>query len=71
MYIFACHGIPDLRPLEEGDIVSFDYCAGTFAVGSIAPQHAELIAAAKECLAVAIKAVKPGRPIGEVGKVIQ
>lgn len=31
----ACHGIPDLRPLQEGDVVSYDctaYLNGFFGV---------------------------------------
>jgi methionyl aminopeptidase len=43
-----CHGIPDLRPLEDGDIVSLDIscfvdgmhgdCCGTFLVGNVTPE---------------------------------
>ncbi|XP_026191893.1 uncharacterized protein LOC34624291 [Cyclospora cayetanensis] len=76
----ACHGIPDLRPLQEGDIVSYDCtaylggffgdCAGTVALVPVAKHHQELIAAAKECLNVAMRAVKPGVPIATVGEII-
>lgn len=77
----ACHGIPDLRPLCEGDIVSYDCtayldgffgdCAGTTIVAPVSRAHAKLVAAAKECLNVAVRIVKPGVPIATVGRVIQ
>lgn len=77
----ACHGVPDLRPLREGDVVSYDCtayldgffgdCAGTAVVAPAASEHEELVAAAKECLNVAIRAVRPGVPIATVGEVIQ
>ena len=56
----ACHGIPDTRPLEEGDIVNIDVTAwidGAFgdnsdmaSVGQVDPQIARLLAATAESL---------------------
>ena len=64
------HGIPDERPLAEGDIVSIDcgvrlrgYCgdaARTFAVGRISPTARELLEATREALELAVRETRPG-----------
>ena len=76
-----CHGIPDSRKLLEGDIVNCDVtifldgvhgdCNGTFAVGTIDEESKNLIKVTKECLMVGIGAVKPGRPISDIGREIE
>ncbi|MEP7161615.1 MAG: type I methionyl aminopeptidase [Dermatophilaceae bacterium] len=76
-----CHGIPDDRQLVEGDIVNLDvtcYLDGvhgdtnaTFAVGEIDEESAQLIEVTAECLRRGIKAVRPGRPINVIGRVIE
>ncbi len=76
-----CHGIPDNRPLEDGDIVNLDVtvfldgmhgdCSATFLVGEVDPEGRRLVEAARECLAKGIAAVRPGRPISEIGKAIE
>lgn len=63
------HGIPDDRPLVEGDVVSIDcgvqlkgYCgdsAYTFAVGQIEPQTQRLLQETQEALAIAIREMRP------------
>lgn len=63
------HGIPDDRPLVEGDIVSIDcgvrlkgYCgdaARTFPVGRVAPEAARLLEATREALDVAVQEIRP------------
>lgn len=75
-----CHGIPDDRPLEEGDIVNIDITAykdgvhgdtcAMFVAGSTDPDSELLIERTKESLYRGIKAVKPGRPINVIGRVI-
>ena len=72
-----CHGIPDSRPLEDGDIVNLDVtvyldgmhgdCSATFLVGEVD----RLVQAARECLAKGIAAVRPGRPISDIGKAVE
>lgn len=75
------HGIPDNRPLEEGDIISVD-CgaiykeyygdhAYTFAVGKIAPEVEQLLKVTKECLDLGIAETKTGNRIGDIGFAIQ
>lgn len=76
-----CHGIPDSRILEEGDIINLDvtcYIDGvhgdtnaTFAVGSISEEDANLIHVTEECTWRGIEAVVPGRPLSDIGKAIE
>jgi methionyl aminopeptidase len=71
------HGIPNNRPLEEGDIVSIDCgvlknefygdSAYTFAVGTIDPQVQQLLDVTKECLRLAIEQAVVGKRIGDIG----
>ncbi|MFY3745404.1 type I methionyl aminopeptidase [Anaeromyxobacter sp. Red801] len=76
-----CHGIPDSRPLEDGDIVNLDItvfregmhadCSATFLVGNVDAEGRRLVQAAQDCLAKGIAVVKPGRPISDIGKAIE
>jgi methionyl aminopeptidase len=76
-----CHGIPDSRPLEDGDIVNLDVtvyldgmhgdCSATFLVGEVDAEGRRLVQVARECLARGIGAVRPGNPISEIGKAIE
>ena len=76
-----CHGIPDSRPLEDGDIVNLDVtvyldgmhgdCSATFLVGEVDAEGRRLVQVARECLAKGIAAVRPGRAISEIGKAIE
>jgi len=77
----VCHGIPDARPLADGDIVKVDItafidgvhgdtCASFFA-GEPAPPVRALSENTHEALLRAIRAVQPGRPINVIGRVIE
>jgi methionyl aminopeptidase len=76
-----CHGIPDSRPLSDGDIVNLDvtvYLDGvhgdtnaTYAVGDADAASQRLIVVTRECLELGIAAVQPGRPINDIGRAIQ
>jgi methionyl aminopeptidase len=76
-----CHGIPDSRPLDDGDIVNLDVtvyldgmhgdCSATFLVGDVDPEGRRLVQVARECLAKGVDAVRPGRPISDIGKAIE
>ncbi|MHB8294376.1 MAG: type I methionyl aminopeptidase [Acidimicrobiales bacterium] len=76
-----CHGIPDSRDLLEGDIVNLDvtvYLEGahgdtnaTYAVGTVDPRSMELIDTTERCLEAGISAVRPGRPISDIGAAIE
>ncbi|WP_019147808.1 type I methionyl aminopeptidase [Timonella senegalensis] len=76
-----CHGIPDDQVLVEGDIVNIDITAfihgvhgdnnATFGVGQIDEESSLLIERTREALARGIKAVKPGREVNVIGRVIE
>lgn len=76
-----CHGIPDSRPLEDGDIVNLDVtvyldgmhgdCSATFLVGEVDADGRRLVQVARECLHKGIAAVRPGRPISDIGRAIE
>jgi methionyl aminopeptidase len=75
-----CHGIPDNRPLGDGDIVNIDvtvYLNGvhgdtnaTYLVGDVDPESQRLVEVTRECLELGIGAVRPGRPVSDIGKAI-
>jgi methionyl aminopeptidase len=76
-----CHGIPDARPLEDGDIVKIDVTAyihgvhgdtcATFFCGEVDEQTRLLTERTQEALRRAINAVKPGRQVNVIGRVIE
>ncbi|MDX3093504.1 type I methionyl aminopeptidase [Streptomyces sp. ME01-24h] len=76
-----CHGIPDSTELRDGDIVNLDVTAyihgvhgdtnATYLVGEVAEESRLLVERTRESLNRAIKAVKPGRQINVIGRVIE
>ncbi len=75
------HGIPDKRPLQEGDIVSVD-CgvkkngffgdhAYTFAVGELKPEVKKLLDVTLECLYKGIEQMRSGNRVGDISYAIQ
>eukprot|EP00915_Cephaloidophora_sp_WS-2016_P000640 GHVH01000791.1.p1 GENE.GHVH01000791.1~~GHVH01000791.1.p1 ORF type:complete len:438 (-),score=57.44 GHVH01000791.1:27-1340(-) len=76
-----CHGIPDMRKLNEGDICNVDITVfykgvhadlnETFFVGTPSPEAERLVRGAYECLMKAVKEVKPGMYYREIGNIIQ
>lgn len=76
-----CHGIPEARALQEGDIVNIDVSpvlngyfgdtSRTFAVGQISEKAKRLVKTTEECLDLAIKTVRPGSYVGDIGAAIQ
>eukprot|EP01034_Spumella_vulgaris_P032486 gene32486-40094_t len=75
-----CHGIPDLRPLCEGDIVNLDisvYKGGfhadlneTFMVGAVDEKSYNLVKCAYDSLAAAVALVRPGTMYRDLGEAI-
>lgn len=75
-----CHGIPDSRPLEEGDIINLDiscYKDGvhadlneTFCVGKVSESSRALIEATYESLMNCIAECKPGVMYRQMGNII-
>jgi methionyl aminopeptidase len=80
-----CHGIPDSRVLQDGDIVNVDITAyldvdglavhgdtdATFLVGDVAEPTRLLVERTEEALRRGIKAVRPGRAVNVIGRVIE
>ena len=76
-----CHGIPDSRVLADGDIVNLDVTlfkegvhadtTATFFVGEVDEASARLVEVTRQCLELGIAAVRPGRPISDIGQAIQ
>ncbi|KAL3287181.1 hypothetical protein HHI36_001657 [Cryptolaemus montrouzieri] len=76
----ACHGIPDDRPLEDGDIINVDItvffegyhgdCSKTFLVGNVDDFGKYLVKTTEDCLHLAIDICKPGRRFRDIGNCI-
>lgn len=76
-----CHGIPDDRPLLEGDIVNVDITAyldgvhgdtcAMFTVGQVDAESRLLIERTEKAMLRGIKAAKPGRQLNIIGRVIE
>ena len=76
-----CHGIPDSRQLRDGDIVNIDVTGwvdgvhgdtnATFFVGDVDPESRRLVEVTEECMWHGIEAVKPGRPLSDIGRAIE
>jgi methionyl aminopeptidase len=76
-----CHGIPDSRTIEDGDIVNIDITAyldgvhgdtnATFLAGDVDEESRLLVERTKEALDRGIKAVVPGRRVSVIGRVIE
>jgi methionyl aminopeptidase len=77
----VCHGIPDARVIEDGDIVNIDITAyldgvhgdtnATFLAGDVDEETRLLVERTHEALDRAIKAVRPGRRVSVIGRVIE
>lgn len=76
-----CHGIPDDKPLKEGDIVNIDVTikkdgfhgdsSRMYAVGKISPIAQRLIDVTHESMMAGIAAVKEGATLGDIGYACQ
>jgi methionyl aminopeptidase len=81
----VCHGIPDDRRLDDGDIVNIDITAylvveglgvhgdtdATYLCGDVDEESRLLVERTHEAMMRGIKAVKPGRAINVIGRVIE
>ncbi|XP_032759367.1 methionine aminopeptidase 1D, mitochondrial isoform X2 [Rattus rattus] len=75
-----CHGIPDSRPLQDGDIINIDvtvYYNGyhgdtseTFLVGNVDESGTKLVEVARACRDEAIAACRAGAPFSVIGNTI-
>ncbi len=77
----VCHGMPDDKPLREGDIINIDYTlivdgwhgdsSRMYAVGALNRKAERLCEITHEALTRGIAAVRPGGHFGDIGHAIQ
>ena len=77
----VCHGIPDLRPLEDGDLVKIDVTAfvdgvhgdncATYFCGSVDEESRLLTERTQEAMNRGIRAARAGRQVNVIGRVIE
>lgn len=75
-----CHGLPDGRVLQEGDIIGIDiglkyngFCGDacvTFPVGSVSKTAERMLAIGQECLRRGVEAAQAGAFLNDIGKAI-
>lgn len=75
------HGIPNKKPLKEGDIISVDVgacfkgyhgdSAWSYPVGKISKEANDLLKVTEEALYEGLKQVKPGNRVGDISNAIQ
>jgi methionyl aminopeptidase len=76
-----CHGIPDSTIIEDGDLCNIDVtayiggvhgdCNATFLAGNASEETRLLVERTHEATMRAIKAVRPGRQLNVIGRVIE
>lgn len=77
----VCHGVPDDRPLREGDIVNVDVTAfvegmhgdtsATFCVGEVDDATRGLVDTTRDATLLGIAAVRPGEPLRRIAEAIE
>ena len=75
------HGIPDDRPIAQGDVVSIDFAviyegyyvdmARTYAVGSVSEEASHLIAQTRQAFWEGFAAARPGNRVGDISHAIE
>lgn len=76
-----CHGIPDKRPLQEGDIVNIDVscivdgffgdCSRMVMIGNPSEEKRRVVEVSLQSLNLAIQVCKPGNEVWQIGKAIE
>ncbi|KAE9539389.1 hypothetical protein AGLY_004641 [Aphis glycines] len=77
----VCHGVPDDRPLVDGDLISVDVsvylngfhgdCAATYCVGDVDEPGRKLAKVAEKCTYAGIEACGPGKSFADIGRAIE
>jgi methionyl aminopeptidase len=77
----VCHGIPNDKPLREGDIVNIDVTlvldgwhgdsSRMYLVGEVPRRAERLVEVTYEAMMAGIAAIRPGGMIGDIGAAIQ
>jgi len=76
-----CHGIPDDRPLEEGDLINIDItcyvngyhgdCSEMFVAGEPDERGRDLLQTTYDCWVKSLEFVKPGNHYRDIGGIIE
>ncbi|MGH2639869.1 MAG: methionyl aminopeptidase, partial [Rhabdochlamydiaceae bacterium] len=76
-----CHGIPDDRLLQKGDIINIDVscildgyygdCSAMVMIEPVDEEKKRVVDVSKECLRRSIDILKPGILVSEIGQVIE
>lgn len=77
----VCHGIPNTRPLKDGDIVNVDITtivdgwygdqSETFMIGPVSASAKRLVQVTFDSMFIGIRACKPGCTVTEIGRAIE
>lgn len=77
----VCHGIPNDKPLKDGDIVNIDVTiiidgwhgdtSRMFLVGDVPLKARKLVDVTYECLMIGVDMARPGVQLGDIGAAIQ
>ncbi|HEX5777722.1 MAG TPA: type I methionyl aminopeptidase [Xanthobacteraceae bacterium] len=77
----VCHGIPNDKPLRDGDIVNIDVTlildgwhgdsSRMYGIGEVPRRAERLVEVTHEAMMAGISAIKPGATIGDIGANIQ
>ena len=77
----VCHGIPNDKPLKDGDIVNIDVTpivdgwhgdtSRMYLIGDVPVKARRLVDVTYECLMLGIEQAKPGNRMGDVARAIQ
>lgn len=77
----VCHGIPNDKPLVEGDIMNVDVtsvlggyfgdASRMYVVGEASEEALRLVRVARECTELGVAEVRPGGKLGDLGFVIE
>lgn len=76
-----CHGIPDKRRLQNGDILNIDVtaildgyygdCSRMVMIGEVSEEKKRVVDVSYECLMRSVAILKPGILVSEIGSVIE
>ena len=76
-----CHGIPDDRALQDGDILNIDNtsilngyygdCSAMVMIGNVSEEKRRVVETSKQCLEEAIKIVRAGLEVYKIGDKIE
>ncbi|WP_420607061.1 type I methionyl aminopeptidase [Novosphingopyxis sp.] len=77
----VCHGIPNEKPLKDGDIVNIDVTiiidgwhgdtSRMFLVGDVPLKAKKLVDVTYECMMIGVEMARPGVRLGDIGAAIQ